>query len=85
MCPVDHTRYHTSATRRPAYRRLLQRLRTARQEAGLTQVEVAATLGRTQAFVWKCESGERRIDPIDLKEFAILYGKTLDWFLAPND
>jgi transcriptional regulator with XRE-family HTH domain len=71
-----------AATREPRYRLLLERLRNARLEAGLTQAEVARALARTQAFVSKCESGERRIDPIDLVDFARLYRKPLTFFLA---
>ncbi len=56
------------------YKEMLKRLREARLAAGLTQVEVAKALGKTQAFVSKCELGERRIDPIDLLDFALLYG-----------
>jgi transcriptional regulator with XRE-family HTH domain len=63
---------------------MLGRLREARKQAGLTQVEVAAALGRTQAFVSKCELGERRIDPIDLHDFAALYNKPLTFFLPPG-
>ena len=48
------------STRTPAYRRFLRRLRAARKEAGLTQVQVAKRLRRTQAFVSKSESGESR-------------------------
>jgi transcriptional regulator with XRE-family HTH domain len=50
-------------------------------EAGLTQVQVAAKLGQPQPYVSKCESGERRIDVTELKEFADLYGKAMDWFV----
>jgi transcriptional regulator with XRE-family HTH domain len=50
------------ARRSAAYRLFLRRLREARLAAGLTQVEVAAKLGRPQSFVSKCESGERRVD-----------------------
>jgi transcriptional regulator with XRE-family HTH domain len=57
------------------------RLRQARKDAGLTQVAVATALGRTQAFVSKCELGERRIDPIDLQDFASLYKKRFEYFL----
>jgi transcriptional regulator with XRE-family HTH domain len=60
---------------------MLKRLRQARLDAQLTQVDVAKALHRTQAFVSKCESGERRIDPIDLMDFARLYGKPLAFFL----
>lgn len=64
-----------------AYRQFLERLRQARQEAGLTQVEVAKRLGRPQSYVSKCESGERRIDVIELAQFAELYRKRLDFFV----
>jgi transcriptional regulator with XRE-family HTH domain len=60
---------------------MLKRLREARLEAGLSQVQVAVALGKTQAFVSKCELGERRIDPIELAAFARLYGEALDHFV----
>lgn len=60
---------------------MLGRLREARQEAGLTQVEAAARLGVPQTFISRVELGERRIDPLELEEFADLYGKPLDYFL----
>ena len=64
-----------------AYRRFLVRLRQARTEAGLTQVEVARRLGRLQSFVSKCESGERRVDVVELAALARLYRKPLTWFV----
>ncbi len=69
------------STRTPTYRRFLARLRAARTEAGLTQVEVAKGLRRNQAFVSKSESGDRRVDVVELKAFARLYRKPLDYFL----
>jgi transcriptional regulator with XRE-family HTH domain len=57
-------------------------LKKGRQEAGLTQVEVARKLRRPQSFVSKCESGERRVDFIELQEFARLYQKPLTFFLT---
>ena len=47
----------------------------------MTQVQVARALGRPNSYVSKCELGERRIDPIDLWEFASLYGKPVLYFL----
>lgn len=58
----------------PEYRRLLKRLRQARLDAGLSQQQVAERLRKPQSYVSKCESGERRIDPIELKGFASMYG-----------
>ena len=63
------------------YRDFLQRLRQARVDANLTQVDVAARLKKPQSFVSKIESGERRIDPVELKYFAEIYQKSLNSFL----
>jgi transcriptional regulator with XRE-family HTH domain len=57
------------------YARFLELLRKAREEAGLTQIEVARALGRPQSFVSKCESGERRVDVIELIDFCRVYRK----------
>jgi transcriptional regulator with XRE-family HTH domain len=56
------------------------RLKKARQEAGLTQTEVALALGRPQSFLSKCESGERRVDYVELLEFARLYKVPVSFF-----
>jgi len=65
---------------REQYDAFLKRLRQARLKAGLTQEEVARRLGKPQSFVSKCESGERRVDVVELTRLAKLYGKTLDFF-----
>ncbi len=70
------------AAHRQKYRTFLQRLRQARRDADLTQVDVARTLRRPQSFVSKCESGERRVDVIELQELARLYRKPLDFFAS---
>ncbi len=57
---------------------MCRRLRDARERSGLKQMEAAAALGKLQNFVSKCETGQRRIDPIELADFAALYGTTLD-------
>jgi transcriptional regulator with XRE-family HTH domain len=51
----------------------------------LTQSQVAAAVGRHQSFVSKCESGERRIDPVELELLAGLYGKPLHFFLPREE
>lgn len=63
------------------YQRLLHRLRAARLQTGLTQAQVGRTLGRPQSFVSKCESGERRLDAVELADLASLYGKPVSFFL----
>lgn len=56
------------------YQRLCALLRQLREEAGLTQVEVARRLDEPQSFVSKYESGERRLDVIELHHVAVALG-----------
>ena len=44
------------------------------EQAGLTQTEVARHFGGHASFVSKIESGERRIDVIELVDFCKIYG-----------
>ena len=62
------------------YRAFLTRLRQARAEAGLTQVELARAVGRSQTWVSKSELGERRVDVVELAQLAEILGKPLEWF-----
>ena len=64
------------------YERLLTVLRQARKEAGLTQTDVATKFGAHASFVSKIESGERRIDVVELADFCRAYGVSLASFLA---
>ncbi len=66
---------------RQDFERFLVRFRQARRSAGLTQVEVANKLGKPQSYVSKCESGERRVDVLELAMFARLYRKPIGYFL----
>lgn len=61
---------------------MVERLKQARQDAGLTQVQAAELLGKPQSYVSKVERAERRIDPPELARFAKVYGKNLDFFLV---
>ena len=64
----------------PAYRRFLGRLRRARLDAGLSQATAAKALGKPVSYPSKCELGERRVDFVELVEFARLYRKPLQYF-----
>ncbi len=66
----------------PAYEALERNLREARKSAGLTQAEAAQRLGKPQSFISKCESGERRLDVIELRVLAELYDKDILFFLT---
>jgi transcriptional regulator with XRE-family HTH domain len=65
----------------PRYQKLTQKLRTARLEAGLTQVEAGKKLKRPQAYLSKIERGERGVDAVELAEFAKVYGKSINYFI----
>jgi transcriptional regulator with XRE-family HTH domain len=56
------------STRSPRHQALIQILTEKRIAAGMTQVDVALKLKRPQSFVSKYESGERRLDVIELIE-----------------
>ncbi len=64
------------------YRAFLARLRAARKSAGMSQSQAALALGKHQSYVAKSESGERRIDVIEAKRFAALYGVSLDYLVG---
>ena len=63
------------------YQKLTAKLRSARQEAGLTQVEAGKLLRKPQAYISKIERGERGVDAVELAELARVYGKSLEYFI----
>ena len=63
------------------HRSLVERLKRARKEAGLDQEDVAKILKVSQSYVSKIESGQRRIDIVQLKVFARIYKKEIDYFI----
>ncbi len=60
---------------------LVEQLKKARKEIGMDQKDVAKALGKTQSYVSKIEAGQRRIDVIQLKDFAIIYKKDISFFI----
>lgn len=63
-----------NSTHNADYQLLLDVLRTVRKRLGVSQVDLAERLGNTQTFVSKCERGERRVDVVELVEFAEALG-----------
>jgi transcriptional regulator with XRE-family HTH domain len=63
------------------YKIFVRRLKKAREDTGLTQVQVAKKLGSTQAYISKVESGQLRVDVAQLKEFAKIYRKDIQYFV----
>ena len=56
-------------------------LRLVRTEAGLTQTDVATRLEQPQSLVSKYESGERRLDILELREVCAASGMPLPEFI----
>lgn len=63
------------------HKKIAALLKKARVEVGLGQSEVAKILGRTQSYISKIESGQRRFDVLQLKEFAKIYKKNINFFI----
>lgn len=64
-----------------AYKEIIERLKIARVDVGLAQHEVAEKLGKPQSFISKIESGERRLDVVEIKKFAIIYKRDVSFFI----
>ena len=63
------------------HKRLLALLRQIRLNAGLRQVDVAKRLKEPQAFVSRYETGERRLDLLELREVCRALGINLKDFI----
>ena len=63
------------------YAYFVAKLCKARQDTGLTQVQVAKKLRRPQSYISNVESGQQRVDVVELQKFVKLYGKSVNYFL----
>jgi len=66
----------------PDYDRFRTLLIEARQDAGLSQAQLAARLSKPQSFVSKFERGERRLDVIEFRQIAEAIGVDVLGFLG---
>ena len=62
------------------YRKLVELLHRARNDAQLTQAEVAARMQHPQQWVSQYEREQQRIDFIELEDFARVYARPVHWF-----
>ena len=67
---------------RKQQRALLSLLRQIRADAGLRQTDLAEALGMPQSVVSKYESGERRLDILELRQVCTVVGIELSDFCA---
>lgn len=61
--------------------RLASLLREMRIEAGLTQVDLAARIEKDQTYVSRYESGQRRLDVLEVREICQVVGVPLEEFV----
>ena len=54
---------------------------SASTEAGLTQIQASKKLKKPQSYLSKIERGERKIEAIELGDFAKIYNKDINYFL----
>jgi|SRR5262245_59140654 transcriptional regulator with XRE-family HTH domain len=60
--------------------RLAEKLRQVREYLALSQDEVAKALGIPRAAISLIESGQRRVEALELKKFAAMYERPLSYF-----
>lgn len=61
-------------SQRPEYAVLARLLVTAREEAGLSQSELARRLRRPQVFVWRMETAQQSPDLVEILDIAAVTG-----------
>lgn len=75
--PANKTKPNTAAEERM---RLAELLKQAREYLSLSQDEVAKAVGIPRAAISLIESGQRRVDALELKKFAAVYQRPVTYF-----
>jgi len=63
-------------------RKIGQRLKEIREYLGLSQDEVAKALKMSRPAVSLIESGERKVDALELKKFAAIFQQPVEYLVA---
>lgn len=58
---------------------IAERLRAAREQAGLTQGQVAKLLGVNRPTISEIEAGRRKVSVEEVTEFARIYDVSISW------
>jgi transcriptional regulator with XRE-family HTH domain len=66
------------------YKNIGKKIQKAREEAGLSQEELASRLGYTQAALSNYELGKRRLYLANIEQIAAELNKPLSYFLADS-
>ena len=62
-----------------------ERLREAREYLGFSQDQVATFLGVSRSALSLMESGQRKVDALELKKLAGLYKRTVGYFTGEEE
>ena len=73
--------------RRPCmgFKEIGRKIQIAREERGLTQMDLAQALGITQAALSNYELGKRRLYLQQIEQIAAILGKRLDFFIQEEN
>jgi len=66
----------------PGHLTLIAAMIAARKSAGLTQIDLARGLGCQQSLIARIESGQRRVDVVDLVLWARVVGERAENFIG---
>ena len=69
-------------SRSPTWVVVGQRIADARKAAGLSQEQLAGELGVDRTVVSKIESGDRRVDTLELAQLARVLKRSIEWFVT---
>ena len=72
-------------TQRRTKEAIAKRLRSAREQAGLSQGQVAKLLGLHRPSVSEVEAGRRSVTAEELAKMAELYGVSVSWLAGTED
>ena len=78
--PKAPSRVAQKSQYRPEYRAIFETLRETRIEAGLTQIDLAGKLGRSQNYVSQAELGYKRLDGLQLWDWTHACGSDMEQF-----
>lgn len=64
---------------------MAQRLREAREYVGLSQEDVAKALGVSRPAITNIETGNRRVEAVELDRLAMVYRQSVNFLLSGED
>ena len=64
---------------------LFKKLRTARENAGLSQGQVAKILGIHRPTISEIEVGRRKVSSDELAEFSNIYDVSIQWLMSSEE